>query len=86
MVDTSPSPSEISSIEIPASFFKFAESVLVRLSSLYPQIEFTLADNMIEFGSVETFNVDEIRQEVMQLLYREKILAETMEIRTKILS
>ena len=62
---------------------EFLKSAIVRLSYLFPKIQFSIVNNSIQLeGIIE--NEESIKKEVNYIVYREKIYAESLEIRKKI--
>ena len=62
---------------------EFLKSAIVRLSYLYPKIQFSIVNNSIQLeGLIE--NEEIIKKEVNYTVYREKIYSESLEIRKKI--
>ena len=55
----------------------------MRLSYLFPKIQFSIVNNSIQLeGIIE--NEESTKKEVNYIVYREKIYAESLEIRKKI--
>ena len=62
---------------------EFLKAAIVRLSYLFPKIQFSIVNNSIQLeGIIE--NEESIKKEVNYIVYREKIYAESLEIRKKI--
>ena len=62
---------------------EFLKTAIIRLSYLYPKIQFSIVNNSIQLeGIIE--NEESIKKEVNYIVYREKIYAESLEIRKKI--
>ena len=62
---------------------KILEAAIIRLSYLYPKINFFNSGNIINAkGSIE--NEKNLSKEINYIVYREKIYQENLEIRKKI--
>ncbi len=72
-------------VEFPESYSEVAEAALVRLGVLRPQLDVELIGRKFCICSDEHLDRVSIKKEIMNLLYREKVFAETTEIRSKIL-
>lgn len=71
---------------IPEEFSKYIEPSVVRLSYLFPDLDFTFSDKniSIEISNPMQNKVDlekQIKKEIFNQLYREKIFYETLPIK-----
>ena len=76
-------PQQNISIQIPISreLITYAETVIVRLGYLYPKLQFDITDGGIEAVGDGIVDTETLRRDVQYALYREKIYAETLELR-----
>ena len=73
------------SIKIPIIFHPYVESALLRFSSLYPEANISQKADEILLTCPDQ-STPELRQELLHLLYREKIYIETMDLRRNLFS
>ena len=70
-------------ITIPDTFDPYIEPAIVRYNYLFPKIVVISKDNEIEFSG-DSLDLEEIKKEFFNLLYKEKIYKETLTIRQEI--
>lgn len=63
-----------------------AETAITRLGYLYPTLQFAIANDGIEIAGNSEQPTDHLRREVMYAVYREKILADTLPLRSALLA
>lgn len=73
-------------IEIPPELIKPAEAAIVRLGYLYPSLNFQLADEGIRVAGALPADISTLRKDALHAVYREKIYAETLAMRTAFIS
>lgn len=72
-------------VNVPKSMLEMIEGTVVRLNGLFPGIEFRALDEGIEASTSDNFDLNQIRSEMFNTLYREVILVRTNDIRAKII-
>lgn len=70
-------------INVPEKFGKFIDAALMRFGYLYPDVPIKLKDGEIFITSNE-IEFFKLKQEILHLIYKEKIYEETLEIRKSI--
>lgn len=71
-------------IEIPQCFSGFVEGALVRVQAQYPALRFRAIGAGIEVSDVPETDVNQLRKQ-FHAVYREKIYAETLPLRQKLI-
>ena len=71
-------------ITIPSEFLQFVDAAIVRCSYLYPDFEIKCLGKNIEISSSSIEEFITIKQEFFQLLYKERIYSDTLEIRASL--
>lgn len=67
--------------ELPETMQAYAEGTRLRLSYLYPFLQFDLRENGLEVSGHFPAGIDALRREITYSLYRERIFAETLPLR-----
>lgn len=70
---------------VPDIFSKYIDAAVVRVGYLHPDVEFSREGNSIRVASSTGNEVDSIRRDVLYAVYREKIFADTLSMRTALL-
>lgn len=68
-------------VEIPPQFQKYADAAMLRLQVLYPACRLASLGGGISVISSGGFAQDQFRKDVLHVVYREKIYAETLTMR-----
>lgn len=63
----------------------YAEATRLRLSYLYPSLQFDLRENALEVSGHFPAGVDALRREITYSLYRERIFSETLPLRRSLI-
>ena len=71
-------------IPVPASFRPYLDAAVVRLGYLKPMLQFAGSDEGIRVSGASPAERDELTRDVMHVLYREKIYAETLPMRRRL--
>lgn len=71
-------------IEIPSKFESFLETAILRFQYLYPELEVTLSGLQVNIKNTKTHSLQNLKKELLHLIYKEKIYSETLDIRTAI--
>ena len=74
-------------ITIPESFKSFIDASIVRASYLFPELKICISEEPSSVdisGLKESTDVENIKKEFFNILYRERIYAETLPIRRTI--
>ena len=69
------------SIEVPNEFKRYVPAVIVRLTYLYPDCEFSDDDGAVSVMVNGYHQFGELKKEVMHQIYRERIYSETLSVR-----
>jgi hypothetical protein len=68
-------------VEIGPKLLPHADAAIVRLSYLYPDVQFSLVADTIEVFGVKPSDQAALKKEVAYAVYRERIYRETLDIR-----
>ena len=71
--------------EFESDLIKYAPSSIARLNYLFPQLKFSLQNNLIQVESDVEFP-DNLQRDINYTIYREKIYHDTLGIREHILA
>ncbi|TGS14445.1 hypothetical protein EN852_014675 [Mesorhizobium sp. M2E.F.Ca.ET.209.01.1.1] len=67
--------------EIPPQFEKYADAAMLRLQLLYPSCRFAREEGAISIAAPSGIARDQLRKDILHIVYREKIYAETLPMR-----
>ena len=68
----------------PEDMREYAESAILRLSSAFLELTFSIKDNCVIVSSDEKFDRNQLRKEILNGIYREAIFQRTSPIRTSL--
>lgn len=68
-------------IEVPEPLRGYIAPAVTRLAYLYPTVAFVIRDSVIEAKTTNHLSETLLRREVYYALYREKIFADTLDLR-----
>ncbi len=74
-------------IVIPGSFREYVEAAIVRASYLFPEMIICAAEDFLSVdisGLDESMDMEKIKKDFLNILYRERIYSETLPIRRTI--
>ena len=71
-------------VYIPAIFKDFIGCAIVRFQYLYPEVNIQQNGLEISYEENKSHSNDDLKQEILHLIYKEKIYAETLEIRNSL--
>lgn len=71
-------------VTIPEEFGKYINSASLRFQYLYPDVTISISNANISIEGGEEGLLNNLRQELLHLVYKEKIYSETLEIRKSI--
>ena len=74
-------------IEIPDSFRGYVDAAIVRAAYLFPELTICAAEESLSVdisGLDESMDLEQIKKEFLNVLYRERIYSETLPIRRTI--
>ena len=71
--------------EIPAGFGRYVVAAVTRLSYLMSNITFAVEAERIVYASEQEIECAKLEREIAHALYREKIYAETLEMRRSLI-
>ena len=71
-------------VEVPQAFHGFMDSAVVRLGYLYPDRIFEATGFGIAISNGSEIS-DELRRDVLHCVYREKVFAETLPLRRRLI-
>ncbi|SFU17021.1 hypothetical protein SAMN05444141_11415 [Pseudovibrio denitrificans] len=72
-------------IKIPETFLPVKDDAYLRLTYLYPELEIELHDTSIVFRSIGEHKKQTLKREVSHTLYREKMRADSTQLRQSLL-
>lgn len=75
---------ETITISVPVKFKPFLDASILRFQYLFPEISVDVNGGDVVLSCFDKSVSSTIKQELFHLIYREKILAETLEVRTHI--
>lgn len=68
-------------VEIPPQFEKYVDAAMLRLQALCPSCRFAWKGGTISIGSSGGIAEDQLRRDILHVVYREKIYVETLVMR-----
>lgn len=68
-------------IEVPTLFYRYADSVAVRLMARYEELNMIFNGKILEIFSYKKIDENKFKREIMEALYKEKIYNETLAMR-----
>ncbi|MDX8443864.1 hypothetical protein [Mesorhizobium australafricanum] len=68
-------------VEIPLQFEKYTDAAMLRLQALYPACHLARQGGGVSVSLSAGFSEDQFRKDVLHVVYREKIYAETLVMR-----
>lgn len=68
-------------VEVPPRFLEYLDVALVRLHALFADYRFSRTDCTIHVHGSESLSQDQVRRTILYTVYREKIYAETLDMR-----
>ena len=68
-------------LALPENFKAYLDATLVRFQYLYPEASISITGSDIQISAAQNVSNTDLKQEFLHLLYKEKIYAETLEIR-----
>lgn len=71
-------------LKIPAIFEAYVDIAIVRFQYLYPEVNIQQNGLEISYEENKSHSNDDLKQEILHLIYKEKIYAETLEIRNSL--
>ena len=77
---------QVCSIRIPAAFLPYLEATIIRHGYIRPSAVATVEKDVVNLTISADANVSEERSAFLHLLYRERIYAETLELREAVLA
>ncbi len=81
--DVSAQTSEMA-IEVPSEFAPYVNQAIMRLSFIFPNVEFSFCDGKIHTTYHSNLEKIDLQKNIKHTLYREKVYQETLSVRIQI--